>query len=147
MKKLILLTAIFLTNLALAQKKEPWQKKYEYSQWDTNEILAATDKNGKTGYITQNGEVAIPFIYEKALPFKTEIGNLGFVKKNSKWGAVDMQGNVKIDFLYDEVIVLRRQIRVRKRDKWGVIDANGKEISQFIYEEPGFFETAPETKH
>lgn len=108
MKTLLIFSTIFITNVAIAQNKEPWQKKYEYSQWDTNEILAATDKNGNAGYITRNGEVVISFIYEKALPFNTGIGNLGFVKKNNKWGALDLKGSQKIENLYEDIDFLEK---------------------------------------
>ena len=140
MKKLLLLIAIFIANVALAQNKEPWQKKYKYSLWDTNEILAATNKNGKAGYITQNGKVVIPFIYEKALPFNTEIGNLGFVKKNNKWGAIDLKGRQKIEHLYEDIDFLRNVIRVKLNGKWGAIDTNGTQIVSFVYESSGFRE-------
>lgn len=136
-----------IPNLALAQNKEPWQKKYVYSQWDTNEILAATDKKGKAGYITSNGEVAIPFIYERSLPFNADIGNLGFVKKNKKWGAIDMKGVQKIEHLYDDVDFLRNVIRVKKNGKWGAIDTSGSEIVPFIYDKPDFNESSIKNKN
>lgn len=140
MKKLMIFTAIFITNLSLAQKQKPWRKKYEYSQWDTNEILAATDKNGKSGYITKNGKVVIAFVYEKSLPLNGDYGNLGFVKKNKKWGAIDMKGNQKIEHLYDDIDFLRRLIRVKKNDKWGGIDTTGIQVVPFVYDKSTFSE-------
>jgi hypothetical protein len=145
MKKNHILILLFISNLAFAQKSE--LSKYTYSAWETNEIMAASNKSGKYGYITQKGKIVIPFIYERSLPIEEQLDNIGFVKKNKKWGAIDMQGNVKIDFLYDSLAFVRKQIRVKKLGKWGAIDANGKEISQFIYDEPYYFESVPETKH
>jgi hypothetical protein len=113
---------------------QSWQDRYEYSKWDTNEFLAATDKKtGKWGYINQKGEVVIPFIYEKTVPFWENFRNLGIVKKNGKWGAIDTKGNQIIEHLYDEFEFTGglQAIRVKLNGKWGKINPSGEIVMPF----------------
>jgi hypothetical protein len=122
------------TKKHVETKAQSWQDRYEYSKWDPNEFLAATDKKtGMSGYIDQKGEIVIPFIYEKTVPFWENFGNLGIVKKNGKWGAIDIKGNQIIEHLYDEFEFPTNDklLKVKLNGKWGKINPSGEIIVPF----------------
>ena len=91
-------------------------------------------KDGKYGYLDENGAVVIPFIYDGA---KTFSGLMAAVKKGDKWGYIDTEGTVIIPFAYDELddFFTDDYCAAKKNGKWGYIDKNNKVIIPFIYDE------------
>lgn len=123
-----------VTKKKVEAQAQSWQDRYGYSKWDTNEFLAATDKKtGLCGYISQKGEVVIPFVYEKTVPFWENFGNLGLVKKNGKWGAIDIKGNQIIEHIYDEFEFPTNDklLKIKLNGKWGKINPSGEIIVPF----------------
>lgn len=68
-------------------------------------------KDGKVGFIDENGKIAIPFIYEivwssdgdgRCLSwYDFSYGNVAAVKKDGKWGLINKKGENKTEFKYD----------------------------------------------
>lgn len=61
-------------------------------------FIVGVKKNNLWGFTKQNGEVIIPFQFEKAADFKKN--GLAAVAKNKKWGFVNTKGQIVIDFQY-----------------------------------------------
>ena len=59
--------------------------------------LFPVEKNNKWGFLGNEGQVAITFIYEAALPFRD---GFSAVKLNGKWGYINMNGEFVIDPKY-----------------------------------------------
>lgn len=67
--------------------------------FNTGGVFAAVKKNGKWGFVDNNGEMIIEPIYDDARSFTSE---LAAVKKNGVWGFIDMEGNTAVDFIFED---------------------------------------------
>lgn len=63
--------------------------------------LIAVKFKGKWGYIDQNENVVIPFVYDRAFAFHKGIGQ---VELNEKIGFIDMKNKLIVPFEFDRVI-------------------------------------------
>lgn len=127
MKKYFLLALLLPTMLVQSQN---WTKQYDYVD-DCICGLAKVNKDGKFGYVDQNGNVIIPLIYQDAMTF-----NEGYaaIKLDNKWGFVDSTGKVIISPEYEEAGSFFESLSsVRKNGKFGFIDTGNKTIVPFIY--------------
>lgn len=70
----------------------------EASPISNDMILAKKDR--KSGFLDLKGNIAVPFIYERAKVF-TE--NHALVKKDGLWGVINQQGNIVVPFQYKEL--------------------------------------------
>ncbi len=94
--------------------------------------LASIHKNGKAGYIQDNGQVLIPLIYDGAEPFNRPIAA---VKKGDKWGYINAAMQMMIPFDYDKAEAFWGPVAaVNKQGKWGFIRPNGKVIVPIEYD-------------
>ena len=61
-------------------------------------ILFASEKDGKWGFVDKNNNVKIDYQYDKV----TELNELGFagIKKDGKWGVIDKEGNIILEPTY-----------------------------------------------
>lgn len=64
------------------------------------EGLSPIFKNGKWGYVNENGDTIIPFVYDAARPFSD---GLAAVKKDRYFGFIDYNNKVVIDFNFIKV--------------------------------------------
>lgn len=63
------------------------------------EGLSPAFKDGKWGYINENGDIVIPFVYDEAKPFSD---GLAAVKRGKYYGYIDYNNKVIIDFQFVE---------------------------------------------
>lgn len=102
--------------------------------------MARVKKNGKWGYISKNGEIAIPFQYELADPFSS---GLAGVVLNGKVGFIDKTGRMVIPNIYERdnryeeslgFIGFHGSVTMVKKDgMYGMIDKQGKSLTPFKY--------------
>ncbi|MDR1653845.1 MAG: WG repeat-containing protein [Prevotellaceae bacterium] len=120
MKKRIFIAVIALIGLS--------------SFWATaqNETaLTPKEKQGRWGYVSQNGTEVIPFKYEKALKF---CEGRAAVQLKGKWGFIDENGNI-VTAMYDDAGSFSEGLAaVFKKGKAGFIDSVGKVVIPLKYE-------------
>lgn len=108
---------------------------YDYRGTFCDEIAKIT-KNGKYGWINENGEVIIPCIYDFAFDFSEGMAS---VKKDDKYGYIDKSGNVIIGFCYDFGGMFNDGMAcVCKDGKWGWIDKEENKKIELIYDGVSF---------
>ena len=100
-----------------------------YSCPDFSEGVAPVSlPGGGWGYIDEQGEVALPFIYEYAYPF---INGYAVVKSQGKWGMIDHDGHVTVPFKYDQIpltgLNAHDRYGVVKNGKFGYVTPDGRE--------------------
>ena len=112
---------------------------FEESRPYFSEGLAVVSNGEGYGYMDKSGQIAIPYRYDDAYPFKN---GLGAVRKNGKWGYIDENGNEVIDFAYEDAFAFEEGLApVQKNEKWGYIDESGNVVVGFLYDETyGFSE-------
>ena len=64
-----------------------------------NNVLFASEKNGKWGFVNKNNEIVIDYIYDKVTDFN-EYGYAG-VKQDGRWGVINSNGDVVLEPTYD----------------------------------------------
>jgi len=90
-----------------------------------------TSKNHKSGYINVDGEVAIPFLFDLAFPFKE---GLACVCKENLFGYIDYTGTWKIENIHEDARDFSEGLAaVRKNGKWGYINNSGVLQIEFQY--------------
>src|SRR5678810_1209007 len=85
MKFILFFSSIWLSVAGSAQS---WAKQYDFVD-ECSCGLALVSKDGKRGFVTKEGKLVIPVIYDDALHF-TE--GMAAVKKDGKWGYLDSTG-------------------------------------------------------
>jgi hypothetical protein len=115
---------------------------YEYHGAFDTDGITIVGKNGKFGFVRQNGEEITPLKYDKAMRFYQDIHILGIngralpstsyyivapdigkVCLNGKWGLVNMAGKEITPLIYDEIKWHQNPI-VKLNGKYGYV--NGK---------------------
>lgn len=93
-------------------------------------------KDGKSGFINQEGKEAIPLMFDAYFDEYSDAGwvagcnhfveGVSIVRMNGKYGAIDEQGNEIVPYIYDEIWDFSEGFAVAKiADKWGYIDTKG----------------------
>ena len=105
---------------------------------DSSGVVDAMKKDGKHGYLSENGKVLVPAIYDYASPFSDGIGILW---KDGKAAFVNTQGQLITQFVYDNAQFFTEGLGgfMTGETKWGFIDKTGKEVIPAIYDTPGEF--------
>lgn len=80
---------------------------------------AASNYNGKWGYLDQSGNVIIPFKYDEVEGFNN---GLAVVKLNQKSGLIDRDGKEVLQFDFDSIKVTDNNIVVEENGKWYLLD-------------------------
>ena len=91
--RLFLLTATLFYQSVFAQEKIEWianPSEYEYINISKTGYHAVK-KNGKWGYIDNEGKSVLAFTYQDAFGFNNQ--GVAAVKQNDKWGLIDKEGN------------------------------------------------------
>lgn len=108
--------------------------------WETNKNLKYTleskypenefkiyNQKGNWGYIDEEENVAIDFIFEDAFPFSE---GLAVVQLNQKKGFINREGKTIIDFQFDSASFFKNgKSRVIINGEEFIIDKNGKKIT------------------
>lgn len=88
-------------------------------------------RNGKYGYIDENGHPVIPCEYENAFSFTDK---LAAVCKDGKWGYIDADGNLKIDYKYGFASTFEDGLAcVNMNGNYGYIDLEENIVIPFEY--------------
>ncbi len=110
--------------------------KYRFMKHCEGSLYLACNDKGFWGYLDQNGNVVIPFQYQKALPFSE---GLAAVYDGQFWGFINETGELKIESVFDDVAALKSsnmdvsgskgafcegRAAVRKNGYWIIIDQN-----------------------
>lgn len=74
-----------------------------YLYWPLTDRIRLTDRNGKKGYVSSQGQVIIPFIYDSIL-FHHRLGVYS-CSKGGKWGILDCNGKELIPIEYDSISI------------------------------------------
>lgn len=85
----------------------------------TNNTLFLSKKDGKYGYVDENGKVVVDYIYDDA----TEQNSYGYasIKLNGLWGSIDKNGKVVVEPTYD----LSKNMLIDFIGKWHIgVDTN-----------------------
>jgi hypothetical protein len=87
-----------------------------------------------SGYVSQEGNVVIPFIYDAVFPFSSN--GLACVRKGKAFGCIDVDGNIVIPIIYKFQIQFSENglAPVCLNDKWGFINSKGETVIPFEYE-------------
>ena len=94
-----------------------------WKAWPADDILNVEKRNGKYGFIKNNGETVISFSYDFAEDFSEGLAN---VSKGGKDGFIDKNGNVVIPLIYDDVYAFSEGLAlVEKKEKCGFINKSG----------------------
>lgn len=95
-------------------------------------ILIPFNKDGKFGYVNQQGMVVLAPAYERADVF---VGGVGVVNQNDKYGVIDQKGNWIVKPAYDDIWVNDRDsvLTVRKGNAYGFLRLNGQVITPVKY--------------
>ena len=86
----------------------------------------AVMRQGKWGFIDQEGRLVLPLEWDNASPF--DASGLACVSKGGKWGYIDRCGRVVLPIEWDDAWAFDSSdlAVVSKADKWGFIDRSGK---------------------
>ena len=96
-----------------------------------NAIIAV--KDNLYGAYNMDGEILIPFEYEKLVHYPH--GAIPY-KEKGKWGIISMEGNVVTEAIYDSIInITRSVVSVQLDGKFGTLFLNGEVLHQAIYDE------------
>ena len=95
MKYILFFSAVWLSVAGSAQQ---WTKQYDFVDECTCG-LALVSKADKHGFVTKEGKLVIPLIYDDALHF-TE--GMAAVKKDGKWGYLDSTGKELVPLEYSD---------------------------------------------
>ena len=87
---------------------------------------------GYYGFLNQQGEPIIDFIYTYASSFDTD---WSLIEKQGKYGYIDKDGMVMIPIIYDKATAISKlSVEVSKNGKRGYIDTKGNTILPIEYQ-------------
>lgn len=106
----------------------------------SEEGIAVAQKNGKYGYLRNDGKVLIECIYEEVYDsFFINNKNYGIIEIDEKCGLINIEtGEIVIPCEYEELEMLRHVylFNAKKDGKYHLIDASNKLIIQEGFDEP-----------
>lgn len=97
-----------------------FENAYPFMQKDQ---LAAVKKGDKWGFVNENGELCIDYIYDEAKSFTIEFAP---VKQNDNWGYIDREGKTVIPYQFSEATEFYKDgtAAVKSADRWNMIKLN-----------------------
>ena len=96
-------------------------------------------KNGKYGFINDDGKEVVPPIYDRINKFGEYVKDWAKVELNGQKGFISSDGNIIVPLKYSEIekfdVVRKNWALVKdKNEKMGFIDKTGKEIIPVQYD-------------
>lgn len=126
-----------LEEFALNYPQFPFPEMIQRDLELVGQTLLQFTKNGKYGFMSDNGEMKIPAVFEYAEQFKN---GLALVSKDEKIGYINKDGELMIDYQYEEAYDFDQgRAVVVENDKYGLIDVSGNFILLPNYEDIGSF--------
>ena len=124
-----------ILNATIPQEERVLQNfnsQYEYIGTEDEFGFSDVRKNGKWGFLSSDGKVVVPTIYDSVGSFREGLAD---VSKNGKSGFVDTTGKVVIDLVYDNVYGFKSGIaKVANLNLYGLINKSGKLILPIEYD-------------
>ena len=91
-----------------------------------NEDYFVVKKEGRWGFVDNQGRLRISNRYDEARPFYE---SMAAIKLRNKWGFIDKKEKLVVQPYYDEVTPFENgRSVVRSNDLYGIIDTNGNEV-------------------
>lgn len=103
----------------------------------------AENNDGKFGFMTIDGDVTLPFIYDN-LEFQNYTG-LGISSTNDKCGVIKVNNGKPYELAtceYDNITVSNTMFIIEKGGKYGLMDMYGKLNTELIYDELSFLDNS-----
>jgi hypothetical protein len=101
--------------------------------WPATEGLRVIKRNGRYGFIDNEGRLRIANRYEEAKPFQN---GMAAIKIRNKWGFIDKEDKIIVQPVYDEVSDFRNgQATVKQNGKYGLINQEGQVLLPVRYNE------------
>ncbi len=95
-------------------------------------------RNGRYGFIDDQGRLRIANRYEDIMPFSN---GLAAVKIRGKWGFINKADQIVIQPVYEQVDLFADGFtRAKQNGKYGMIDASGNVLLDFRYDELRFLD-------
>ena len=92
-----------------------------------NNSIKFFQKDGKWGYIDDQGNIVIEAIYDQAFP--TFVNGRATVRQNGLWGMIDANQDIIVPFQYDRLgNLIEDRVLFQKNDKYGFFDSNGNSV-------------------
>jgi hypothetical protein len=89
-------------------------------------------RNGRYGFINEDGLLMIPNRYEDVMPFSEDRAG---IKIRNKWGFIDHTDRIVVQPVYDKALPFTNGLsKVSQKNKWGMIDREGKIVVQVRYD-------------
>lgn len=93
----------------------------------------------KYGFVDKNGNLKIPYMYEFAMPFSSELAAVRNYD-NHFMGFIDCNNNVVIDFLYDFVYPFYGDSTwMQKNGLWGLVSKDSNLLIDYSYKKASPF--------
>lgn len=120
------------SGMGFAVAKLTLDEEYDNILVSYTDNFAVVERDGKFGYIDENGDEIIGLQYENASLFDEGVAA---VAVGGKWGAIDKTNAILIDFKYEAMSYFLggQAIAKNKKNKWGLIDKNGVVLIAFKY--------------
>lgn len=119
---------------------EPLAATHQYSDMTGNACgVAAVQKDGKWGIITDKGEMVVDFLFEDVAVNSLGhafSGNRAMVKENGSWHLIDTEGNRIGNGEYADARAPESEGYIAVADsagKWGFIDQNDRQVIEYQY--------------
>jgi len=106
---------------------------------DPTDGLYAVSRDGRSGFINQNGDVVVTLKYSSAVPFSQGVAAVAL---DTNWFFIDTKGKqLFIDYFHD-VSNFKDSLCAASKDgeTWGYIDFSGHYVIDPVYEDAGDFE-------
>lgn len=101
----------------------------------SSEGLRGFKKNGKFGFIDDQGRLRIANRYEDIMPYRE---GLAAIKILGKWGFINKEDNIVVQPAFDEVQSFEHGFaKVKQSGKYGMLDREGKKIIDYRYDDVG----------
>lgn len=116
--------------------------------WVFSEGLAAVEKEGKIGFINEQNEVVIPFVFDYS--YEPEMHDIGYLfhdgyctmtNAEGKMGIIDRAGNWTVKPEYDQIWAPQElgYRTVIKGDKYGILDSSLRLKYEAVYDYAGVY--------
>jgi hypothetical protein len=100
-------------------------------------LLGVANQENEWGYVNKEGELAIPFQYDRVYPFLSS--GIAKVQKDDRVGVIDTKGDVILPIAYEEIFHDPFQVDetwyfiIQEADFYGLVDQGGNTVFEPIY--------------
>lgn len=119
-------------NGQISMREQPPVEQAE-TVWPASEGLRMIKRNGRYGFIDDQGRLRIANRYEEVRPFRE---GMAAIKIRNKWGFINQEDKIIVQPVYDEVSdIYKGQATVKQNGKYGLINREGLVLLPVRYDE------------